>query len=80
MYVDVVLLLSPNHKVNVMQCLPVPVQKSKTACVSLKDTSFSLEHQTDSIDIDSVSVNMTPGYCLKCDSDLYNQRHRANGG
>lgn len=36
---------------------------SETACISLKDTSFSFEHQADSIDIDSVSVNMSPGYC-----------------
>lgn len=76
-HIDVVLLLSPYHKVDVMhKGLPVPVQMRKTACRSLKDTSFSLEHQVDSIDTDSVSVNMTPGYCLKCDSRLYNQRHR----
>lgn len=70
-------MLSPYHKVDVMhKGLPVPMQMRKTACRSLKDTSFSLEHQVDRIDTDSVSVNMTPGYCLKCDSRLYNQRHR----
>jgi len=56
--------------------LPVPVQMSKTACRSLKDTSFGLEHQVDSTDTDRVSVNESPGYCLKCDSSLYNQGHR----
>lgn len=60
-----------------IKILPVPAEMSETACISLKDTSFSLEHQADSTDIDSVSVNMTPGYCLKCDLHLYNQRHHA---
>lgn len=46
-----------------IKILPVPAEMSETALISLKDTSFSFEHQADSIDIDSVSVNMTPGYC-----------------
>ncbi len=57
-----VLLLSPYLNIKI---LPVPAEMNATACLSLKDTSFSLEHQADSKDIDSVSVNMTPGYCLK---------------
>ncbi len=62
-----VLLLSPYLNI---KSLPVPAEISETACISLKDRRFSLEHQADSIDFDSVSVNMTPGYCLKCDLHL----------